>query len=125
MAANYFSSSTGKKFLMAASGVVLLGFVLGHLLGNLQIFLGPEALNRYSAFLKGTGELLWVARIMLLIMVVVHIWTATALTLENWRARPIAYGSKDYIEASYASRTMHISGIIVLAYIVYHLLHFT
>jgi succinate dehydrogenase / fumarate reductase cytochrome b subunit len=121
----YFSSSTGKKFLMAVSGAVLFGFIVGHLLGNLQIFLGPEALNRYSAFLKSTGELLWMARIVLLVMVGIHIWTAVALTLENRAARPIAYAQKDYIKASYASRTMHYSGVIVLAYLVYHLMHFT
>jgi succinate dehydrogenase / fumarate reductase cytochrome b subunit len=121
----YLRSSTGQKFLMAVSGLALLAFVIAHLLGNLQIFLGPDALNRYSAFLKSTGELLWMARIGLLAMVAIHIWTAVALTLENRAARPIPYARKDYIEASYASRTMHISGLIVLAYILYHLLHFT
>jgi succinate dehydrogenase / fumarate reductase cytochrome b subunit len=120
-----FSSSTGKKFLMALSGAALFAFIIGHLLGNLQIFLGPEALNRYSAFLKSTGELLWAARIGLLVMVVIHIWTAVSLTLEARAARPIGYARKEYIEASYASRTMHLSGIIIFAYLVYHLMHFT
>jgi len=118
-------SSTGKKFLMAFSGLMLFGFIISHLLGNLQLFLGPEAMNRYAAFLKGTGELLWVARFGLLAMVAIHIWTAISLTLENRRARPIAYAKKNYLEASYASRTMHVSGLIVLFYLVYHLLHFT
>jgi succinate dehydrogenase / fumarate reductase cytochrome b subunit len=122
---SYFSSSTGKKFLMAVSGLALFGFIVAHLAGNLQIFEGPEALNRYSAFLKSTGELLWIARIALIVMAVVHIWTATALTLENRAARPEAYARKDYIEASYASRTMHLSGIIILVYLIYHLMHFT
>ncbi len=121
----YFSSSTGKKILMAVSGAALFAFIIGHLLGNLQIFLGPEALNRYSAFLKSTGEFLWIARIGLLVMVGIHIWTAIALTLENRAARPFDYDQKDYIEASYASRTMHLSGIIILAYLIYHLMHFT
>jgi succinate dehydrogenase / fumarate reductase, cytochrome b subunit len=121
----YFSSSTGQKFLMAVSGLILLGFVISHLLGNLQIFLGPEALNKYSAYLKGVGGLLWVARMGLLIMVVIHIWTAVAITLQNRAARPAEYAQKEYIEASYASRTMHLSGFIVLAYLIYHLLHFT
>jgi len=118
-------TSTGKKFLMAASGLVLFTFIIGHLVGNLQIFLGPEAVNRYAAFLKSTGELLWVARIGLLAAVVIHIWTAISLTLENRAARPVAYVNKNYIKASYASRTMHVSGLIVLAYLIYHLLHFT
>jgi len=122
---DYFSSSTGKKFLMAVSGIALFGFIVGHLLGNLQIFLGPEALNRYSAFLKSTGEFLWAARIGLLVMVGIHIWTAVSLTLENRAARPIGYAQKDYIKASYASRTMHMSGLLLFAYIIYHLMHFT
>jgi len=121
----YFGSSTGKKFLMAGSGAALFAFIIGHLMGNLQVFLGSEDLNRYSAFLHGTGELLWIARIGLLVMVAIHIWTATVLTLENRAARPTGYETKDYIEASYASRTMHWSGILVAAYISYHLLHFT
>src|SRR4051794_12958655 len=102
---SYFQSSPGKKFLMAFSGLGLFGFIVGHLLGNLQIFAGPEELNRYSAFLKGTGELIWMARVGLLAMVIIHIWTAVALTLENRAARPIGYADKAYIEASYASRT--------------------
>lgn len=118
-------TSTGKKVLMAVSGLALFGFIIGHLLGNLQIFLGPEAVNRYAAFLKGTGELLWIARIGLLTMAVIHIWTAVSLTLENQAARPHGYAAKTYVKASYASRTMHVSGLIVLAYLVYHLLHFT
>src|ERR1017187_6665171 len=122
---NYFCSSTGKKFLMAVSGAALFAFIIGHLLGNLQVFLGPEELNRYSAFLHSTGELLWMARGGLLVMVGLHIWTATELTLENRAARPTGYASKDYIEASYASRTMHWSGILVATYILYHLMHFT
>src|ERR1700690_2693638 len=116
----YFGSSTGRKFLMAASGGALFAYIIGHLMGNLQIFLGPEPLNRYSAFLHSTGELLWMARIGLLLMLVIHIWTATSLTLDNWASRPTPYARKDYIEASYASRTMHISGVIVFAYMVYH-----
>src|SRR5450755_3535787 len=98
---SYFSTSTGKKFLMAVSGGALFAFIIGHLLGNLQVFLGPEELNRYSAFLHSTGELLWMARIGLLVMVGVHIWTAVSLTLENRAARPTPYAQKDYIEASY------------------------
>ncbi len=122
---SHLSSATGKKVLLAVSGAALFAFIIGHLLGNLKIFLGPESLNSYSAFLKNLGEVLWVARIGLLVMVTVHIWTATALTLENWAARPEAYARKDFIEATYASRTMHYSGLIILAYLVYHLMHFT
>jgi len=122
---SYFGTSAGKKFLMAGSGAALFAFILGHLMGNLQIFIGAEALNRYSAVLHSTGELLWIARGGLLVMVGIHIWTAAVLTLENRAARPTPYAAKEYIEASYASRTMYLSGILVLAYIIYHLLHFT
>lgn len=118
-------SSTGKKFLMALSGLALVGFVVGHLVGNLQMFLGPEAINRYAAFLKGTGELLWVVRLGLLALVGLHIATAISLTLENRKSRPIEYDRKRYVFASYASRTMMMSGLILVAFIVYHLLHFT
>jgi succinate dehydrogenase / fumarate reductase cytochrome b subunit len=110
---------------MAASGAVLVGFVIAHLIGNLQIFLGPEALNRYAAFLQSNLEFLWPARIFLLAMVVVHIVTSVQLTLEARAARPVAYGQKEYIKATLASRTMAISGLMVLGFIVYHLLHFT
>ena len=122
---SYFGTSTGKKYMMAVSGAALFAFIIGHLLGNLQIFLGPDALNHYSAFLRSTGELLWMARAGLLVMAGIHIWTATVLTLENRAARPAPYACKDYIAASYASRTMHWSGIIVVTYLVYHLMHFT
>jgi succinate dehydrogenase / fumarate reductase cytochrome b subunit len=124
--ANLFKSSLGKKYLMAASGGVLFLFVIGHLLGNLQIFLGPEAINRYGDFLQSNKEILWPARIVLLAMVGVHIWSAVKLSAENKMARPVGYaGNPSPAAASYASRTMLMSGLIIAAFIVYHLLHFT
>src|SRR5450631_2202974 len=99
----FFSTSTGKKYIMAISGLALIGFVIMHLLGNLQIFLGQERMNAYSAFLKSTGELLWIARLGLLAMVTAHIVTAVQLTLENRAARPVTYVQKNYVKASYAS----------------------
>jgi succinate dehydrogenase / fumarate reductase cytochrome b subunit len=110
---------------MAISGCVLFGFVIGHLLGNLQIFLGPEALNRYGHFLQTTPELIWPARIVLLALAALHIASAIALTKQNRAARPVGYGDCKVVAASYASRTMFMSGLIVLAFIIYHLLHFT
>ncbi len=110
------ASSLGKKYLMALSGCALFLFVIAHLLGNLQIFLGPEALNRYGHFLQTTPELLWPARLGLMALVVVHIVCAVKLTAENRAARPVPYA---------ASRTMMMSGLILAAFIVYHLLHFT
>ena len=115
----------GKKYIMAITGLVLVGFVIAHLIGNLQIFLGPEALNRYGHFLQTTPELLWPARIFLLVMVALHIVAAIALTRENRAARPVPYAHYEVVAASYASRTMFMSGLIVLVFIIYHLLHFT
>src|SRR6186997_2408599 len=88
---NIFSSSLGKKYIMAVTGFVMFLFVLGHLAGNLQIFLGPEALNKYGHFLQSNPELIWPARLGLLLMVGLHIWSAVKLSLENKAARPVAY----------------------------------
>lgn len=123
--ANLFTSSVGKKFIMAGSGLLLFLFVVVHLLGNLQVFLGPEVINRYGNFLQTNKEVLWPARIVLVILVLLHIWAAVKLTLENRAARPQPYAHREVVAASYASRTMIWSGFIVLAFIIYHLLHFT
>jgi len=120
-----WNSSLGKKYLMAITGLALVGFVIAHLLGNLQIFLGPEALNRYGHFLQTTPELVWPLRIGLLAMIVLHIVAAIALSRENRAARPVPYAHFEVVAASYASRTMFMSGIIIFVFIVYHLLHFT
>lgn len=124
-AIRFFSSTLGKKVLMAASGAALVGFVIAHLMGNLQIFLGQEAINHYAATLQAAVKLVWPARIFLLAMVLLHIVTSIQLSVEARKARPVAYARKDYIKASLASRTMLISGLLILAFIVYHLLHFT
>ena len=110
---------------MAVTGLALVGFVIAHLLGNLQIFLGPEPLNRYGHFLQTTPELVWPLRIGLLAMIVLHIVAAIALTRQNRAARPVSYAHFEVVAASYASRTMFMSGIIIFVFIVYHLLHFT
>jgi|SRR5579884_763214 len=123
--ANLFTSSVGKKFIMAGSGLLLFIFVVVHLAGNLQVFLGPEVINRYGNFLQTNTEVLWPARIILLILVLLHIWAAIKLTIENRAARPQPYAQNEVVAASYASRTMIWSGFIVLAFIIYHLLHFT
>ncbi|HMC28112.1 MAG TPA: succinate dehydrogenase cytochrome b subunit [Verrucomicrobiae bacterium] len=118
-------SSLGKKYIMAVSGCLLFLFVVAHLLGNLQIFLGPEVINRYGHFLQSNPELIWPARIILLVMVGLHIWAAVKLTIENRAARPVGYAQYEVVVATYASRTMFMSGLIILVFIVYHLLHFT
>jgi succinate dehydrogenase / fumarate reductase cytochrome b subunit len=122
----FFGSSIGRKILMAVTGAILIGFVVGHLVGNLQVFGAPDKLNGYAHFLQSLGPLLWVARIGLLVAVVIHIWAATVLTLENKAARgPEAYAFKHTIRATLASRTMRLTGYVVLAFIIYHLAHFT
>ena len=120
-----FNSSLGKKYIMAVTGSVLFLFVIGHLVGNLQIFLGPEAINRYGHFLQSNPELIWPARLGLLLMVGLHIWSATLISLENKAARPVGYEVYQPVGSSYASRTMLVGGSIVLVFIVYHLLHYT
>src|SRR5947207_5842793 len=98
-----FSSSIGRKMLMAVTGLILIGFVIGHLVGNLQIFQDPDHLNGYAHFLRQLGPTLWLARIVLLICVFIHIWAATVLTLENKQARGGAYGFQHTIQATLSS----------------------
>lgn len=121
-----FGSSIGRKILMAVTGLILIGFVIGHLIGNLQVFQAPDQINGYAQFLHQLGPLLWVARIGLLVAAVIHVWAATVLTIENKQARGAeGYGVKHTIRATLASRTMRLTGYVVLAFIVYHLAHFT
>ena len=99
-----FQSTLGRKYLMALSGAALLAFVVGHLVGNLQVFGPPELINDYAAFLHSTPALLWCARLGLLAMVGLHIWSAVSLSQANKAARPVAYGKWNPTAASYASR---------------------
>jgi len=119
------TSSVGKKSLTAVTGAGLFLFVIAHLVGNLQIFLGPDAINRYGNFLQTTPEILWPARIGLLAFVVIHIWTSVALTIENRSARGQRYDVKTAVDASIASRSMIWSGGIILAFVAFHLAHYT
>src|SRR6266705_419308 len=111
--------------IVAVTGIILILFVIGHLLGNLQIFLGPDWINGYSQHLRDLGPLLWVIRLFLLVAVVVHIYVTIQLAIENRRARPQAYVDREYVKATFASRHMVMSGLIVLAFIIYHIAHFT
>ena len=110
---------------MAISGLALFLFVVVHMLGNLQIFLGPDKINEYGYFLQSKPELVWTARIGLLVMVILHIWAAIKLSAENRAARPASYGEFKPVGSSYASRTMLVSGLVIFTFIIYHLLHFT
>ncbi|MEY2881500.1 MAG: hypothetical protein RLZZ15_3880 [Verrucomicrobiota bacterium] len=125
LVSSLFSSSIGRKILMAVTGVILIGFVVGHLVGNLQVFQHPDHLNGYAQFLHQLGPLLWIARLGLIASAVIHIWAATVLTLENKRARGSDYGFQNTIRATLASRMMKWTGLVVLAFLIYHLAHFT
>jgi len=128
-------SNIGLKVAMALSGVVLLGFVFVHMLGNLQIFIdigefdkiraGDTALDHYGAMLQGNMEILWGARITLIAAVVIHIVTAVKLTMRNRAARPVAYKVRKTVAESYAARTMRVGGFIILAFIIFHIMHLT
>jgi succinate dehydrogenase cytochrome b subunit len=122
---NVFNSSLGKKYIMAVSGFVLFLFILAHLAGNLQIFIGREAINRYGDLLQSNPELVWPARVVLIVLVLLHIWSASTLTLENRAARPERYAVYVPFGSTLASRWMFVGGLVVFLFIVYHLLHFT
>ena len=111
--------------IVAVTGIVLIAFLIGHLLGNLQIFLGPDWVNSYADHLRALGPLLWAIRIFLLVNLLLHIFYTISLAIENRRARPVHYKRKDNVKATFASRHMVVSGLIVLAFILYHLAHFT
>jgi succinate dehydrogenase / fumarate reductase, cytochrome b subunit len=124
-AAAFWYSTTGKKIVMAVTGAILFLFVIGHMLGNLQVFEGPERINAYGHFLHSLGEILWAERIGLLAAVVLHITATVQLGLRSKAARPVGYSRREAINSSYASRTMYWSGPIVLAFVIFHLLHLT
>lgn len=122
---SHFQSSFGSRVVVALMGLGLVGFVVFHMLGNLQVFEGPEALNSYAATLRDMPILLWAARIGLLGVVIVHVTLAIRLALRNRRARPVAYAVREYRRASLASRTMALTGSVLVLFIVFHLLHLT
>jgi succinate dehydrogenase / fumarate reductase cytochrome b subunit len=123
----FYEAPIGKKVVMAVTGLMLFGYVLAHLLGNLQIYAGPDQINRYAAFLHNPANagLLWGARCVLLAAVGLHILAAVQLWMLKNDARPVSYVKKDDAAATYASRTMEWSGPIVLAFIIFHILHLT
>ena len=118
-------TSLGKKYFMALSGAILFLFVIGHLLGNLQVFGAPELINTYAHFLKSKPGLLWGARIGLLLCAGLHIVAAVSLSVENKAARPEDYARPLAYGSSLASRTMIFSGLVIVAFLLYHLAHFT
>jgi succinate dehydrogenase / fumarate reductase cytochrome b subunit len=121
----FYGSMVGKKVVMGVTGLIGIGFVILHSLGNLLVFRGPAAINSYSHFLKSTGELLWALRIVLVVAVILHVIAAVQLTLQSRAARPIAYTKQERQVATVASGTMRWGGALLLVFIVLHILHFT
>jgi succinate dehydrogenase / fumarate reductase cytochrome b subunit len=125
--ATFLGSTVGRKVVMAVTGAVLIGFVFVHMVGNLQLYAGPAALDHYAVFLHtflhGAG--IWIFRSVMLVAVGLHLWAATVLTLEDWGARPTGYRLWKAKESTYASRTMRWGGVVLALFIAYHLLHLT
>ena len=124
-AQTFVGSSIGKKIFMAVTGTVLTLFVFGHMLGNLQIFIGQNQLNTYAVKLHELGPILWIIRLLMATFALVHIFYGIRLWLEDRHARPESYKFKDTVQATLASRTMIYTGVGILLYVIYHLLHFT
>ncbi|MFH2005620.1 MAG: succinate dehydrogenase cytochrome b subunit [bacterium] len=125
VALKFYSTSIGKKVVMAVTGFLLFGFLLVHMLGNAQLYLGSRQLNAYAAFLSSKPSLVWFTRITLLLAVTLHAIAAAQVWLQNRASRPIGYQMQQYRETSYAARTMIWGGPIIALFVVYHLLHFT
>lgn len=123
---SFFASTVGKKIVMAVSGLIMVGFVILHMAGNLQVFEGADRLNTYSAFLHGpANEALWILRVILIVSLVAHVISAYQLTMIDRAARPVPYVKRELQVATVASRTMRIGGVVLLVFIVLHVLHFT
>lgn len=124
-AMTFYSTSIGKKVVMAVSGFIFFGFVVVHMLGNLQIYISPQKINDYAAFLHDLGWLLWAFRAVIAAAAVLHIVSATQVTLQSWAARPRSYRLHRMQETTYAARTMRWGGVIIAAFVLYHVLHLT
>ena len=122
---SFLRSSIGLKVQMAVSGIILFGFCVEHLVGMMLFFNGAGTLNGYASLLRYSSVVLWTARGVMLAAVVTHIWTATVLVVRQRKARPIGYQQKQSRSHSYAARTMKYSGPILLAFVFFHLAHFT
>ncbi len=123
--AQFWASTVGKKIVMAVTGLIMIGFLVTHVAANLLAFLGPEHINAYSAFLHAVPEILWPARAVLLVSVVLHVIAAVQLTAIDRAARPAAYVKHRHQAATFASRTIRWGGLLLLVFILYHLLHMT
>lgn len=118
-------SSIGKKWIVALTGLVMFLFVIGHMIGNLQVFIGWEAINHYGELLRLWPELLWVIRLTLLGALALHVAFTMLIVIENRRARPVGYAKKNSVQTRLSTRLMAITGLLLLAFVVFHIAHFT
>jgi succinate dehydrogenase / fumarate reductase cytochrome b subunit len=123
--AAFYRSTLGRKVVMAVTGAVLVLFVVGHVSGNLLMFRGPDAMNSYAAFLKGSAAVLWAIRLVLLASVILHIHAAWSLTRQNRAARPSKYAHLERQSATFSAVSLRVGGIVLLVFVVFHLMHFT
>ena len=114
-----------RKILVGVSGIFLLLFIIGHMLGNSTIFFGPSSLNNYAHHIQSLGPFLWVERLIMLALALIHIYFGITLTLENWKSGTTAYVRRTYQRSTVFSRTMIYSGLVILAFLIYHLFNFT
>lgn len=121
----FYRTTIGKKAVMAVSGAVLLGFLISHMLGNLQVFLGPEAINGYARMLREFPGLLWAARLGLLAALIAHVWSAVALAKLNRGARSNRYQRKEDLRTNIAAKSMFSGGLVIFFFLLYHLGHLT
>ena len=121
----FYQSSIGKKIVVSVTGLIWIFYVLGHLAGNLQIFLGQERINAYAQFLHDLGPLLWAVRIVLIVALILHVIATLQLAQENRAAKSAKYAVAGYRRSTLASRTMVVTGLFVLCFVIYHILHFT
>ncbi len=124
-AVTFYGTTIGKKVVMAISGLMGLGFLVGHMAGNLKVFAGADAFNEYAAFLHNTPGLLWSARTVLLAAIAAHVHAAFSLWSRNNDARPRSYARRKDLATNYAALTMRYGGLVLLSFILYHLLHLT
>jgi len=124
-AITFYGTTIGKKVVMAISGLVGIGFLVGHMAGNLKVFVGPDSFNEYSAFIHNTPALLWGTRVVLLAAIAAHVHAAFALWSRNNEARPRSYAQRKDLATNYAALTMRYGGLVLMSFIIYHLLHLT
>ncbi|RJQ47053.1 MAG: succinate dehydrogenase/fumarate reductase cytochrome b subunit [Nitrospiraceae bacterium] len=120
-----FKNTVGRKIVMAVTGLLMFGFIIGHLLGNTTIFTGPDGINAYAEKLRNLGPLIWIMRVIMLVMVSLHVFFGVQITLEDNAAKPGSYAMKRNLRSTFASRSMIWTGLLIAGYLIYHLLQFT